>query len=59
MPEGLVYIEDFLTNSTSLFEKLRTEIVWDTTMTVRKTASFGKPYNYSQMNIRFRNLQQY
>lgn len=49
LPDLLV-VEDFLSNSTALFEELRTTVDWDTCMSARHTASFGVPYNYSQMS---------
>ncbi len=47
---GVLYIENFLTEPQKLFEALNHKIVWDARMTARKTASFGKAYNYSQMS---------
>lgn len=41
---------DFLPGSSALFDHLRNEIEWDGAMATRKTASFGVPYNYSQMS---------
>jgi len=46
---GITYIENFIENPSRLFEVLRTTVVWDERMSARKTASFGKAYNYSQM----------
>ena len=34
----------------ALFEQLRTTVEWDDRMAARRTASFGKPYNYSQID---------
>lgn len=42
-------IEDFIPNPESLFNQLMAEIIWDERMKNRKTACFGKAYNYSQM----------
>ena len=47
--EGIIYIENFINNHQSLFKILKRTIDWDERMIARKTASFGKPYNYSQL----------
>jgi alkylated DNA repair dioxygenase AlkB len=47
-----VLIEDsFLpaSESLTLFENLSTSVDWDDSMAARRTASFGRPYNYSNM----------
>ncbi len=51
--EGIICRENFLTNDESLFEILKNNIVWDERMSARKTASFGRAYNYSQMEYPF------
>ncbi len=43
-------IENFATNSIELFDFCRSQIAWDGSMHTRQTASFGVPYNYSQMS---------
>jgi len=50
MVEGMSYIENFIENDSELFQLLKNEVIWDTRMSARKTASFGKAYNYSQMS---------
>lgn len=45
----VLYIDNFIEDPHKLFEALNHKIVWDARMTARKTASFGKAYNYSQM----------
>ena len=50
---GITYIEKFIDNPDELFELLKASIQWDERMVARKTASFGKAYNYSQMNYPF------
>jgi alkylated DNA repair dioxygenase AlkB len=47
--EGIIYIEKFIGYPEKLFEVLTTRVAWDERMAARKTASFGKAYNYSQM----------
>ena len=47
---GITFIENFIENSDELFDHLITTVEWDERMTARKTASFGKAYNYSQIN---------
>lgn len=51
--EGIVYKEKFIENSTELFNKLESNVTWDERMSARKTASFGKAYNYSQISYPF------
>lgn len=51
--EGITYIEKFIENPSNLYELLRLSIEWDERMAARKTASFGKAYNYSQMSYPF------
>ena len=42
-------VEDFLPEHAALFEFFRKSIRWEESMAVRKTASFGVPYNYAQL----------
>ncbi|WP_298755747.1 alpha-ketoglutarate-dependent dioxygenase AlkB [uncultured Psychroserpens sp.] len=51
--EGIIYRENFLDNHESLFETLKNTIIWDERMLARKTASYGKAYNYSSMEYPF------
>ncbi|GAA0190840.1 alpha-ketoglutarate-dependent dioxygenase AlkB [Fulvivirga kasyanovii] len=48
--DGITYIDKFISNPSELFEVLRTTVAWDTRMAARKTASYGKAYNYSQIS---------
>ena len=48
-PEVLIK-DNFLAEHAALFELLRKTIRWDESMAVRKTASFGVPYNYAQLS---------
>ena len=41
---------DFVPDSGALFADLSANIAWNEAMRARKTASFGVPYNYAQMN---------
>ncbi len=47
--EGITLVENFIDHPAELFHLLTTTVAWDERMTARKTASFGKAYNYSQM----------
>ena len=47
---GITYIENFIDNPNELFKLLTSTVKWDERMTARKTASFGKAYNYSQID---------
>ena len=46
---GITFIENFIEKPLELFEKLKNKVEWDERMSARKTASFGKAYNYSQI----------
>ena len=50
----ILLIDEFLSNSALLFDDLRTSVDWDTSMAARHTASYGEPYNYSQMTYEAR-----
>ena len=47
--KGITYIEDFITPA-ALFAELRDGVTWDERMAARKTASYGRAYNYSQIS---------
>ena len=51
--DGITYIERFIENPSEIFELLKNTVAWDERMSARKTASFGKAYNYSQMSYPF------
>ena len=53
MIPGITYKENFINESDELFERLIAIVLWDDRMPARKTASFGKAYNYSQMDYPF------
>lgn len=46
---GILHIAHFIENPEQLFDLLVANVTWDERMTARKTASFGKAYNYSQI----------
>ncbi len=48
--EGILHIENFIVNPNLLFDFLILTVNWDERMAARKTASFGKAYNYSQIH---------
>ncbi len=52
--DGITYIENFINNPIELFNQLTTNVDWDERMTARKTASFGKAYNYSQIEYPYK-----
>lgn len=54
--KGITFIEHFLSTPQLLFEKLRKEVTWDERMKARKTASFGKAYNYSQISYPYQEM---
>ncbi|WP_448697460.1 alpha-ketoglutarate-dependent dioxygenase AlkB family protein [Mucilaginibacter sp. AW1-3] len=48
--DGVLYIEDFIVDADRAFDYLKLSVNWDERMTVRKTASYGTAYNYSQIS---------
>lgn len=50
---GITFIHNFITNPEKLFDSLKWNVPWDERMSARKTAGFGKAYNYSQMSYPF------
>ncbi|MGC5700790.1 alpha-ketoglutarate-dependent dioxygenase AlkB [Pseudomonas sp. NFXW11] len=44
------YFPDFINHPQHLFEHLKQSVLWDERMRARKTASFGAPYDYSQIS---------
>jgi len=50
---GITFIENFINNPSELFDKLKSNVKWDERMSARKTASYGKAYNYSQISYPF------
>lgn len=51
--EGIIFIENFIKDTDNLFSFLVETVNWNEQMITRKTASFGKAYNYSQINYPF------
>ena len=47
--EGIIFEENFIKNPNKLFDFLVSNVIWDDRMHARKTASFGKAYNYSHI----------
>jgi alkylated DNA repair dioxygenase AlkB len=54
--EGILHINNFITEQNALFNYLRDNVEWDGRMTARKTASFGVAYNYSQMSYPYQQM---
>ena len=46
---NVLIINEFLPDHQSLFKTLQETVEWDTRMAARYTASYGEPYNYSQI----------
>lgn len=49
MTEDIAYSPGFVAEPDALFARLRAETAWDTRMKARLTASWGVPYDYSQL----------
>lgn len=45
--DGIFLLKHFNVEGNSLFYEIKNAVDWDNTIKSRKTASFGKPYNYS------------
>lgn len=54
--EGIIHIENFIDNPNELFDFLTSTVKWDERMTARKTANFGKAYNYSQIDYPYQDF---
>lgn len=54
--EGITYIENFLEEPDRLFSTLQHTVEWDERMQARKTASYGKAYNYSNISYPYQDL---
>ena len=50
---GITFIKNFIDNPAELFDNLKNNVAWDERMSARKTASYGKAYNYSQISYPF------
>lgn len=48
--DGITYISEFAPDPSSIFVELKNNVNWDERMAIRKTASYGVAYNYSQIN---------
>lgn len=54
--DGITYLENFINSPDELFSQLTSTVNWDERMSARKTASFGKAYNYSQIDYPFQDF---
>ncbi len=52
--DHIVYRKKFYANHQVLFDNLISNIDWNENMKSRKTACFGKPYNYSEQTYDFK-----
>lgn len=55
---GITHIDNFIAaeDANILFDDLLNSVSWDSRMTARKTASYGKAYNYSQISYPYQEL---
>ncbi|AZC17782.1 MULTISPECIES: alpha-ketoglutarate-dependent dioxygenase AlkB [Pseudomonas] len=49
-PPDIDFVASFIPDPLALFEQLKASVSWDERMRARKTASFGLPYDYSQIS---------
>lgn len=54
--DGIFLLKNFNVEDISLFYKVKNIVHWDNTIKSRKTASFGKPYNYSNINYEIKEI---
>lgn len=47
---GILYIEGFLPNEAEVFDWALANVAWDERIRARKTASYGRPYNYAGLD---------
>lgn len=57
--DGVILLNDFNIGGNSLFLKIKNEINWDLSIKSRKTASFGVPYDYSNINYDYNDFPNY
>ncbi len=55
---GITYIENFIDAPKELFDLLKSNVNWDERMSARKTASYGKAYNYSQISYPYQEFSE-
>jgi alkylated DNA repair dioxygenase AlkB len=48
--ENIIIIKEILPNNNNIFNLIKENTVWDLSISSRKTCSYGKPYNYSNIN---------
>jgi alkylated DNA repair dioxygenase AlkB len=53
MIAGVTFVKAFIERPSELYVHLEHSVKWDERMAARKTASFGKAYNYSQIEYPF------
>ncbi|MEL7006256.1 MAG: alpha-ketoglutarate-dependent dioxygenase AlkB [Bacteroidota bacterium] len=53
---GITFIKNFIESPDNLFNTLKEKVKWDERMQARKTASYGKSYNYSQISYPYQDF---
>ncbi|XZF14250.1 alpha-ketoglutarate-dependent dioxygenase AlkB [Chitinophagaceae bacterium MMS25-I14] len=53
---GITFMEQFIAAPDELITFLENNVTWDERMQSRKTASFGKAYNYSQISYPYQEM---
>lgn len=54
LKDEIILKNDILVNPENIIDYLKNSITWNNSIISRKTASFGEPYNYSNINYGFR-----
>ncbi|MCD9855570.1 alpha-ketoglutarate-dependent dioxygenase AlkB [Epilithonimonas sp. JDS] len=57
--DGIILISNFEDKGDILFTKIKNHTDWDNSIKSRKTASFGMPYNYSNLKYDFLDFPDY
>jgi alkylated DNA repair dioxygenase AlkB len=53
---NILIMEEVLNNDKYILSYLKSNIIWDNSINSRKTASFGVPYNYSNISYDFNEI---
>ena len=59
LEKNIILKKDILINFETIVFNLKQNIIWDNSITSRKTASFGIPYNYSNIKYKKSNIPEF
>lgn len=52
-------VDNVLPKGNTLFDQIKDNTIWDTSIRSRETSSYGEPYNYSNLNYEFAPFPKY